>query len=225
MLSRIHPAWVAFGGSLLLFLALLGVLYWGPFSAETSHGGEPLLVYCGEALRGPMEPIAREYEAEHGQKVFLHFGPSQTILANLTVTQKGDLFLPTDDSYLDLAVEKQLIRDTTPLARMTAVMIVHPKFAYEIKSWADLVKLDSQVAKLAIGNPDTTAIGKLLRERMTKLGLWQELTQRRAEYMVNVNEVANAVQLGSIQVGIVWDVVAKLQGAKVRVIRRACRSV
>ena len=70
---------------------------------ELTEGSEPLVVYCAEALRMPLEASARDYEQKFGQKVYLHFGPSQTILTNLLITKQGDLFLPADDSYIDLA--------------------------------------------------------------------------------------------------------------------------
>ena len=104
MLSKFSPALVAFGGSVLLLAGLIGALYWTRDTGP-AHSSEPLIVYCAEALRVPMEAIAKEYEADYKQKVEVRFGPSQTILANLELTRKGDLFLPADDSYIQLAKE------------------------------------------------------------------------------------------------------------------------
>src|SRR6516165_7832747 len=98
MFSRVHPAFVAFAASVLLLAGLIAVLYWDPFSPREPASAEPLLVYCAEALRAPMEATARDYQREVGQQVYVDFGPSQALLSKLQLTKKGDLFLPADDS-------------------------------------------------------------------------------------------------------------------------------
>ena len=88
-------------------------------------------------MRTPIEEIGKDFEKEHGQKVIAHFGPSQTILVNLELAKKGDLFMPADDSYVDLAARKDLIAHIDPVARLTAVVIVRPGLGKEIKTWDD----------------------------------------------------------------------------------------
>lgn len=212
MFARIHPAWIAFGGSVLLLAGLLAVLRWDPFAAEEAGGSEPLVVYCAEALRLPVQASARDYEQQVGQKVYLHFGPSQTILTNLLITKQGDLFLPADDSFIELARKKDAIAEVLPLARLTAVAITRPDYKGVIHSWADLVDTGHT---LGLANPDSTAVGKLLRQRLTELGLWDTVAKREPKYLISVNDVANSVQLGSVDVGVVWDAVAQ-QHAKLR---------
>ena len=129
-MSRFSPALVAFGGSALLLAGLIGALYWISDTGQPAQTGAPLIVYCAEAMRLPLDAIAKEYEKEYGQRVELRFGPSQTILASLQLTGKGDLFLPADDSYIQMAKEKGLVKggDALNLARMHAVVIVSPDF-------------------------------------------------------------------------------------------------
>ncbi len=60
MLRRLHPAWLALGGSaLILTLSLLG-LHWS--TGSTTADDTPLYVYCAEALRRPLEAIQKDYE-------------------------------------------------------------------------------------------------------------------------------------------------------------------
>jgi molybdenum ABC transporter molybdate-binding protein len=212
MFARLHPSWIAFGGSLVLLAGLLALLRWDPFALQEPAGGEPLVIYCAEALRMPVQATARDYEQQVGQKVYLHFGPSQTILTNLLITKHGDLFLPADDSFIELARNKDAIADVLPLARLTAVAITGPGYQGKIGSWADFVDTGHT---LGLANPDSTAIGKLLRQRLAELSLWESVTHREPKFMVSVNDVANSVQLGSVDVGVVWDAVAQ-QHAKLR---------
>ena len=216
MFSKLSPALVAFGGSLLLLAGLIGVLYWTNDTGQATPNG-PLLVYCAEAMRPPMEAIAKEYEKDYGQKIEVRFGALQTILFNLSLTQKGDLFLPADDSYIALAKEKGFVKDgdVFNLARMHAVVIVSPKVTAEIATWSDF--LDPKY-KIALGNPDSTAIGKVVKEKLQAEGHWKALADRMPNYQGKVTEVLNSVQLGSVDVGIVWDAVA-LPHPKVKIVR------
>ncbi len=204
MFRSVSPAWFAFGGSVVVLAALIAALYWDPFAPAEAAGTEPLVVYCAEAMRVPIEACARDYERDVGQKVYLHFGPSQAILANLQVTRQGDLFLPADDSYIELARGKELVASVIPLARLTAVVVLRPAFAGSMQTWGDFVAPGHTIG---LGN-EATAIGKVVRSRLTDLGLWEDLGKRQPKFLATVNDVANAAQLGSIDVGVVWDAVA-----------------
>src|SRR5581483_4187096 len=200
----LHPAWLPVGGSVALFRALVLALNWGAGSGTPQEA--PLYVYAAEALRVPLEAIRKDYEREFGRKVDLHFGPSQTILASLELSKKGDLFLPADDSYIELARPKDLLGDVLPVARMQAVAIVRPGFPGSVASWSDFL---APGRVIGIANPDAAAVGKLLRAELQRSGHWDELAARQPKYQVSVNEVANAALLGTIDIGVVWDVVAR----------------
>src|SRR5437899_2248201 len=104
MLSRLSPALFAFGGSVVLLTGLVGALYW----ISLPPADEPLEVWCAEAMMLPMEAIAKDYQAEYGQRVDFTGGPSQTILTQLELSKKGDIFLPADGSYVTIAQNKKL---------------------------------------------------------------------------------------------------------------------
>src|SRR5262245_7928040 len=93
MFARISPALVAFVGSVLLLAGLLGALYWTSQPNYKTGASEPLEIYCAAAMVKTIEAVAKEYEAEFGQPVILHPGPSRAILVRLEDARKGDLFL------------------------------------------------------------------------------------------------------------------------------------
>ena len=206
MFSRISPFLIAVVGSVLLVAGLVAGLYWTNDQGRLGQTAEPLVVYCAEAMRVPMEAIAQEYEAEFSQKVMLHPGPSQTLLVSMELAKTGDLFLPADESYVRLAKKKGLIGDVKNLATMQGVLIVRPGFAREIKTWDDFLAPD---VKIGLANPEATAIGKITKEQLQGIGLWDSLEQRKPNYLGTVNEVGNSVaNVGSTDVGIIWDAVA-----------------
>ena len=109
MRRRLHPAWFAFGGSLVLFVGLSVALYWETF-AEWLRGRPPLSVYCAEALRVPLEAVAKDYEAETGQKVMLHVGPGlEVINRTCQILEPHDHVIAIDGCRIGCVV-----RDCTP---------------------------------------------------------------------------------------------------------------
>jgi molybdenum ABC transporter molybdate-binding protein len=206
MFSRISPALLAFGGSIVLLGALISALVWTGGADRQSHSHEPLTVYCAEAMRVPLTAIAADYEKEFKQKVILHFGPSQTILATMKLTQTGDLFLPADASYVGDARKDNVVTDVLNICTMRAVIIVHPKLPRTIATWDDFMASNN---KIGLAEPKATAIGKITKVHLGNAGLWDRVQERQPTFMGNVNEVCNAVRLGSVDVGIVWDVTAQ----------------
>jgi molybdate transport system substrate-binding protein len=202
---RLSPAIIACGGSAVLLASLIGALYWLNSPTNAADSSPPLEIYCAAAMRLPVEAIAKDYEKEFGQKVVLHPGPSQSILVNLELSKKGDLFLPADDSYIELAKKKDLIAGVDPVARMKAVVIVKPGYGKEIKTWDDFLAAD----KIGLANPEVAAIGKLLKEKLEQSKRWAALEAKNPTYLGDVNEVGNSVaNVGSSDVGITWDALA-----------------
>ena len=146
--------------------------------------------------------MAREYERRYGVSVQLQYGGSQTLLAGLTVNQRGDLFIPGDDSYLQLGREQKLIAEMIPLARMRVVLAVRKGNPKAIRSLEGLL---GEGVKIGQANPDAAAVGRLAREALQPAGQWEALQRRTLVYKPTVNDVANDLKLGAIDAGFIWD--------------------
>lgn len=165
----------------------------------------PLHVFCAAALRPVMLTIAADYEQETGTRVEFDFGDSGAMLGNATVRPDGDIFLPADDSYVRIAEERALVAHTVRLARMRAVILTRPGNPHKIATFDALLTAD---LKLGIANPDRAAIGKVVRDRLRALEKWNAFAARLHVQHTTVTDSANAVQLGSTDAAVVWDVVA-----------------
>src|SRR4051812_11386517 len=168
---RSKPVLFLFLG-IVVFTLTFGVvaLLRGPNTRSSKS--QPLLVYVAASLKAPMEQIAADYQREAGVQIDLSFGGSQTLLASIQISKRGDLYLPADDSYLALAREKKLIGETFALAEQTAVLVVpkgNPKHVRTLAEFRD------STLRLSQANPDTAAVGKLLRAATEPSGLWQML--------------------------------------------------
>ena len=200
-----NTAWLASLGSIVL-LAILVALLAGISLRPTRRASEPLLVYCAAGVKAPVENLARAYEKIFHTPIQLSYGGSQTLLASIELSRRGDLYLPADDSYIQLARAKGLAAESLPLARMTAVLAVRRGNPKNISSLDDLWRGD---VTLAQANPDAAAIGKITREVFQKTGQWEELKKRTTVFKPTVNDVANDLKLGAVDAGFMWDATVK----------------
>ena len=195
-----------FAFSVLAVGGLVALLSWNP--AEPRHRGPatPLTIYCAAGLKPAVEPVAREYQRSFGVPVQLQYGGSGTLLSNLRVAGRGDLFIAADESYLEIARSNRLAAEIIPLAHMTPVLAVRAGNPKGIHTLADLLRPDVAVA---MANPDAAAVGKIVRDLLRRSGEWAVLEKRIKVFKPTVNDVANDLKLGTVDVGIIWDATAR----------------
>jgi molybdenum ABC transporter molybdate-binding protein len=214
-MRRFGPG-LAFLVSLALLAGLIFLLVWNP--KKKSDKGV-IVVYCAAGLRSPVEEIAREYEKNEGVEVSLNYGGSETLLANLEVSKKGDLYIPADTTYIDQARSKGLVDEVLPVAAMTPVIAVHANNPKHIKSLDDLL---ASGITLSQADPDAAAIGSVTRQALKKCNKWDAIQQKVKVNKATVTDVANDVSVAKgIDAGFVWDVTivqfkGKLLGVPVR---------
>lgn len=202
---------LAIVGSLAALVLLVMTLLWNKPTIKplgNQAGGarkaQPLVIYCAASNKSVIEAIRRDYEREFQVPLELQYGASQTLLASLSVTGTGDLYLPADDSYLVTAREKQLLEDEYPLATMNAVVAVAKGNPLQIKTWEDLLKPEVRIAQ---ASTEAAAIGKLTKKSLDERSLWEPLHEHTTVYKTTVTEVANDVKTKSVDAGIVFDAV------------------
>ena len=116
---------------------------------------EPLLLFCAASNRAVIEEICADYRAEFGREVHVQYGASQTLLSSLEVTETGDVFLPADDSYIEMALKNELIDEVLPLATMKPVVGVRKGNPKNIRNLTDLSRKD---VRLIQASPDQTYV-------------------------------------------------------------------
>ena len=191
--------------AVVVLIALLTILS-KPY--DTTGSDVPLLVYCAAGIKPPVLQLARDFEKEYGLKIQLQYGGSGTLLSNVEVSHKGDLYIAGDTSYIDIATQKGLIDEVLPLAYMQPVIAVARGNPKDIKGIQDLLQ---EGIRVALGHPDATSIGKQTKIFLTQAGLWDQIrkrTERDGVFKPTVPEVANDIKLGAVDAGITWDATA-----------------
>lgn len=163
---------------------------------------ESLLFYCAAGMKPAADPIVRDYAEKYKVDVQVQYGGSGTLLSNIRIAKRGDLYLAADMSYIREAKKFGLIDEIQPVAYLKPVIAVKAGNPKNIRSLADLSRPDVSVA---IANPDAASVGRLTQKMLTGLGMWDSLKDRFKVLKPTVNEVANDVKIGSVDAGIIWD--------------------
>ena len=171
--------------------------------ADGATSPPDVVVLCAASLRVPVEEAAKAFSAAGEGKVAVQFGGSQSLFSMLAVAHRGDVFLPADRSYLEVARARDLVADEVPLAAMTAVVAVAKGNPKGIGTLADLERSD---VRLVLASPELAAIGRLTAAALPAEA-WQRLLRRAVAVKPTVSDAAADVALGAADAAIVWDVV------------------
>lgn len=183
----------------LLFLAAGLLAYFG-LASHRPDTPDRLTVYCAAGLKKPVEALARQYEQETGIPVSLQFGGTGTLLTQLRVAGKGDLFLAADEGSMEEARQMQVIREVLPVALQHPVVAVARGNPKNIRTLDDLLRPD---VRLALTNPEAASIGKVTQRLLGPK--WQPLADRARVMKPTVTEVAADTRLGTVDAAFIWD--------------------
>jgi ABC-type molybdate transport system substrate-binding protein len=195
------PSLKTFASLSLLAVVVLVVLLWRtPRRGESPVSKDPLVLYCAAGLQLPVEKVVTQYRQEFGVPVHLQYGGSGTLLSNLRVARKGDLYLAGDESYLITAASNHLVAEILALAQMAPVIAVPKGNPKGIQGLNDLLNHD-----VGLASPETAAVGRIVRQALQKTGHWTSLSERVRVFKPTVNDLANDLKLGAVEAAIIWD--------------------
>ena len=194
-------------GSLVVLAGLIVALAWRDRPTSATR---PLLILAAPTVRGPLEAAAADFTRDTGRPVVIDWGQSQLLVTTARFPaphRPADVLLPADDSFLVQACEFGLLSEWTPLADVSAVLLLAPNNPAHIETWSDL---HAERVRVAIPN-EAAAVGRLTRDHLTRTGRWHALSPRVRD-VLTVTEAANDSKVGSVDAAVVWDAVASGPG-------------
>jgi molybdate transport system substrate-binding protein len=195
-------------GSVSLFVAMLILMNASTSTKWTINNAEkekaPLVVFCAASNRAVMESIRMQYEKEYHRPIQIQYGASQTLLSSIEVSGAGDLYLPADDSFIELGNAKGLLSEVFPLATMNGVVVVRRGNPKNVKSFSDLLRPEIVLVQ---ASPEASAIGKRTKIALLKEKLWAPLEAATRAFRTTVTDVANDLVVHSADAGIVYDAI------------------
>ncbi len=163
---------------------------------------ERITLLSGAGLRLPVEEITAAFKRRTGIMVDIRYGASNLLLGQLELTGEGDIFLPGDAFYTDLAARRGLVSDSVTIARFVPVIQVAAGNPKGIDAVPDLLRED---IRLAVADTRAAAIGRLTPAIFEAYGMSMDDVDRRTVFTaVTSPELGQAIMLGHADAAINW---------------------
>ncbi len=168
-----------------------------------------LTLHCGAGIRPAAKALIEAFEATHDVKISGNYAGSGTLLGQITALQKGDLFMPGAELYVDKAIEKGLaVKDTKRVvAYFIPVIFVQKGNPRGVASLQDLKK---EGLRVGLGDERACAIGKKTLKIFEKNGIpYADIQKNVANKSGTVTELGMWIQLKNVDATILWDANAR----------------
>jgi molybdate transport system substrate-binding protein len=199
---RAHERWPRL---LVSLAALLGML-----AAYACGGGESdLTVVAAISLRGPMEEIAAEFEAQHPDvDIAFNFAGSQRLRFQLEQGAKAEVFVSADERQMTLAARSQLLADRPLVFAGNRLIVALPDGnPGDVQTLEDLASPGLRV----VWADETVPLGAYSREVVSALGgtFGADFQAQVEGNIVSEEEsaaaVAGKVELGEADAAIIYE--------------------
>ncbi len=175
-------------------------------SGELTHPAteEPhsLLVYCGAGMRKPMDELGSLFFEEYGIPINYNYAGSNTLLAQMELTRKGDVYMPGATYYFDIAKEKGITDYEQRVAYHVPVIAVPKGNPAGITSLSDLAKPGVTVI---LGDSKAAAIGKMANKILEKNGIYDTVANNTIARGATVNELVVYTSMKQADASIIWE--------------------
>jgi molybdate transport system substrate-binding protein len=168
-------------------------------AAEVSLDGKELNIYCGAGMTDPFQEIADAFQEQTGCTMNVTFANAANIQTQIETTQEGDFFIAGSKDEVERVSE--YVDSQTDLVKHIPVLIVPESNPKGITCLADLANAE----QLLLGDPESTAIGKVAKKALTDAGLWEQLNESGViTNTTTAPQIATALANEQGDAGIVW---------------------
>jgi molybdate transport system substrate-binding protein len=181
----------------------------GAAGAAPGPGDAPkgsLYLYAGAGLRPALDDLIAAFRRKTGTTVQCDYGGGGMIISRLRLSRQGDLFMPGDVWYVDLAADEGLVASKTTVCWLVPVVLVPKGNPRGIRGLADLA---APGVRLGLGDPKACQVGRASQQIFEKNHIKAAAVEANLVYSSpTVNELGVQVKLGHLDAAIVWDAVA-----------------
>jgi molybdate transport system substrate-binding protein len=185
------------------------------FSCCAAHGGcriggSPngapieLSVFAGAALEPVMKETAGIFESRENVKIDLHFSGSGTMLSQMKMSRRADVYVPGSSDFMEKAVKDKVVDPATVrgIAYLVPAIVVKKGNPKGIHGLSDLARPGLRVA---IGDPETVCVGLYAYEIFRKAGLLEEVGKNIVTLAESCSRIAAMIPLGTADAVIGWS--------------------
>jgi len=175
----------------------------------------PILMFAGAGLKGPVDEIVEIYSKKTGITVNVVYGGSGTILTQIKNTKKGDIFMPGGMEHFKMAQDEGLIVKGVEFVYHEPVILVKKGNPKHIKGLLDL-KVPG--LKLALGDETSLAIGPITKKMLEKAEIYTDVIKNVLVREGTVSKLVLDVDSTNIDASIVWKTAESQFGKNVEAV-------
>ncbi len=215
MIARLYSSCTArlFGRMLLAAIVVTA-------TTATPGAANDLTVFAAVSTTNAVTDIAKVYEKKGLGKVRLSFGATSTLARQIEAGAPADLFISADEPWMDYLQKRSLIDPATRKALFGNSLSIVAKADNPLKLKIEPnfpLAASLKGGRLAVGDPDHTAVGVYAKQALMKLGVWKDVEARLAR-APSVRAGLTMVERGEVAFGIVFTTEVKIGGEKVRIV-------
>jgi molybdate transport system substrate-binding protein len=179
--------------------------------------GKRITAFCGSASKPALEEAAKVFEERTGIKVDLHFSGSGTMLSQLKMSRRGDLYVPGTPDYMLKAIEERVVDPETVkiIAYLVLAIDVQHGNPKKIHTLSDLAK---QGIKVGIGNPEAVCVGLYAIELLERHGLLKKVQKNIVTHAPSCSATASLLVMKKVDAIIGWRVFSKWNPDKIEAV-------
>jgi len=210
-------------GRALTVLALVGTAGLAGAAGAGRTAGEnapaQLLVFAAASLSEALDEVGRAFTTRTGVRVNASYAASSVLAKQIEAGAPADAFFSADLAWVDYLDERGLLKRGSRRDLLgNSLVLIAPAdspLRLSITPGFDLTAALGE-GRLATADPDSVPAGKYARAALTKLGVWQSVSDRlvRGE---NVRAALAYVARGEAPLGIVYQTDAQAE-KRVRVV-------
>lgn len=191
--------------AVMLFLIVLTTASLVFFVVQSRQGDtQKILVLCGGSMRLPMEKIIEDYKEISDTEIELTVGGSGTLLSQIELTRKGDVFV-CHDPFITLAEKNGVIDEWKSVGHMKPIIVVKKANPHNIHDFLDLA---NPGLRLGVGDPWYSTSGVITDLMIKNSGKSDEILDNIKVSTHGGHRLATDVDLGSLDAVVIWDAIA-----------------
>ncbi|WP_330948788.1 molybdate ABC transporter substrate-binding protein [Virgibacillus sp. MG-45] len=163
-----------------------------------------LTISAAISLTDALAEIKDTYEKENNVALVFNLGGSGKLAQQIEQGAPTDIFISANQDWMDkLESENFILKDTrADITGNKIVLITGDDSKLEYKAFADINAKD--VAKIAIGNPESVPAGKYAQQALQQLEKWSTL-EKQLVLAKDVRQVLTYVETGNTDIGFVYE--------------------
>jgi len=173
---------------------------------------QTMAVYCGAGMSKAAAEIGVLFEKKYDIAIHYSFAGSNTLLSQIQIVKKGDVYVPASDYYMEIASNKKLVEKPITIAFHIPVIAVPKGNPKNITSLEDLA---GNNIRIGLGDPKAAAIGKTSVEILRKNNLEKQVNKNVVTRTATVNELVVYLGLNQVDAAVIWEDNAVAAAAKV----------